>query len=69
MTRSGLIAAAFALAAIVLVLIVAQDMRNADFIIRAYVITAVILALYTWSLSRRLRRAEQQKQAREGGAQ
>ena len=59
MTRTGIIAAAFALAVIVLVAVVAQDMRGAGFVVRAYVVTAAILAVYTWSLARRLSRAQQ----------
>jgi hypothetical protein len=62
-TRTGIIAAAFALAAIVLVAVVAQDMRGAGFVVRAYVVTAAILAVYTWSLARRLSRAQQGESA------
>jgi len=58
-TRTGIIAAAFALAATILVAVVAQGMRDAGFITRAYVVTAAILAVYTWSLARRLSRAQQ----------
>lgn len=63
MTRTGIIAAAFALAAIILVIVVAQGMRDAGFITRAYVLTAAILAVYTWSLARRLSRAQQGESA------
>lgn len=59
MTRTGIVAAAFALAAIILVIFVAQGMRDAGFIVRAYVVTAIILAVYTWSLARRLSRARE----------
>ncbi len=59
MTRTGVIAAAFALAAIILVIVVSQGMRDAGFIMRAYVVTAIILAVYTWSLARRLSRARE----------
>lgn len=68
MTKSGLIGAAFAVVAIIVVLVAAQGMRNSNFIVMSYVATAAILGLYVWSLSRRLSRAEQGKQAREGRA-
>ncbi len=68
MTKSGLIGAAFAAAAIIVVFVAAQGMRNSDFIVMSYVATAAIIGLYVWSLGRRLSQAEQQKQAREGGA-
>ncbi len=68
MTKSGLIAVAFAVVAIIVVYVAAQGMRNSDFIIMSYVATAAILGLYVWSLTQRLSRAEQQKQTREGGA-
>ncbi len=68
MTKSGLIGVAFAVVAIFVVVVAAQGMRNSDFIILSYVATAAIIGLYTWSLGRRLSQAEEQKQAREGGA-
>ncbi len=58
MTRSGLVAAIVALAAIVFVFAVVPGMRDAGFIIRAYVITAVIVGGYTWFLARRLDQVE-----------
>lgn len=58
MTKTGFIAVAFGLAAIVMVAIAAQQMRDSGFIIRAYGITAIILVAYIWSLARRLDQAE-----------
>jgi uncharacterized membrane protein len=58
MTRTGIIAILMAVAVVVLVLAVTPGMRDAGFIVRAYVITAVILGGYVWSLARRVDRAE-----------
>lgn len=66
MTKSGLVGVGFAAVAIIVVVVAARGMRNSDFIILSYVATAAIIGLYTWSLSRRLSRAEEQKQGREG---
>ncbi|UCF19020.1 MAG: hypothetical protein JSU87_13975 [Gemmatimonadota bacterium] len=68
MTRSGIVAALVGLAAIVLVLVVGQDMRDSGFIIRAYIITAAILVGYTWSLARRLERARRAREERQSGS-
>ncbi len=65
MTRTGAVAILLAVAAIVLVLVVAPGMRDATFIVRAYAITAVILAGYVWSLARRVDRAEKARADRE----
>ena len=59
MTKTGLVAAIVGLAAIVTVVLVVPGMRDAGFIVRAYVITAGIIAGYTWFLARRLDQAEQ----------
>ncbi len=59
MTKTGFIAVAFGLAAIVMVAIAAQQMRDSGFIIGAYGITAIILVAYIWSLARRLRQVEE----------
>ena len=68
MTRSGIIAAVVALASIVLVLVVGQEMRDSGFIIRAYIITAVIVGFYTWSLARRLERARRAREERQSSS-
>ncbi len=59
MTKTGLIAVAFGLAAVIMVAIAAQNMRDGGFLIRAYGITAIILVAYIWSLARRLRQVEE----------
>lgn len=64
MTRTGIIAAAAGLAAIVMVFLVVPGMRDAGYIIRAYVITAIILGAYIWSLAARLDRVEKAREAR-----
>ncbi len=64
MTKTGIFAAAAGLAAIVMVILVVPGMRNAGFIIRAYVITAVIVTGYIWFLSRRLHQARRGREAR-----
>ncbi len=64
MTRTGIIAAIVALAAIVAVFLVVPGMRDAGFIVRAYVVTAIIIAGYTWFLARRLDQAEKGREAR-----
>jgi hypothetical protein len=66
MTRTGIIAILMAAAAIVLVLVVTPGMRDAAFIVRAYVITAVIIGGYVWSLARRVDQAEKARTDREG---
>jgi archaellum biogenesis protein FlaJ (TadC family) len=58
-TRTGIIAVAFAAAAIIFAAIVTQDMRDAGFILIAYTVTAAVLAGYIWSLARRLSRARE----------
>jgi hypothetical protein len=58
-TKTGFIAVAFGLAAIIMVAIAAQNMRDGGFLIRAYGITAIILVAYIWSLARRLRQVEE----------
>lgn len=58
MTKTGIFALLFGLAAVVMVVIVAQDMRDSGFIIWAYVITAIILTTYMWLLARRLDQAQ-----------
>ncbi|MGD2218271.1 MAG: hypothetical protein PVJ64_16055 [Gemmatimonadales bacterium] len=65
MTRTGIIAAAAGLAAIVMVFVVVPGMRDAGYIIRAYVTTAVILVVYVWSLAARLDRVEKVREARQ----
>ncbi len=64
MTKTGIIAAAAGLAAIVFVFAVVPGMRDAGYIIRAYVITAIILVTYIWSLARGLDRVEKSREAR-----
>ncbi len=66
MTKTGIIAAAAGLAAIVMVFVVVPGMRDAGYIIRAYVITAVIFVAYIWSLAVRLDRVEKARAARQG---
>ena len=68
MTRTGIITLVVALGAIALVVIVGQGMRDATFIIWAYVATAVIVAAYIWAVARRLAQAEEGRSAREGEA-
>ena len=58
MSKSGIIAAALGLASIVLVFAVVPGMRDSGYIIRAYVITAIVLSVYTWSLANRVVKAE-----------
>jgi hypothetical protein len=53
-TKTGIAAALLGLTAIVLVFVVAPGMRDSGFIVRAYVITAVILTVYTWMLASRV---------------
>jgi hypothetical protein len=65
-TKTGIIAAAAGLAAIVMVFVVVPGMRDAGYIIRAYVITAVIFVAYIWSLAVRLDRVEKARAARQG---
>jgi hypothetical protein len=65
-TKTGIIAAAAGLAAIVMVFVVVPGMRDAGYIIRAYVITAVIFVAYIWSLAVRLDRVEKDREARQG---
>jgi hypothetical protein len=64
-TRTGIIAAAAGLAAIIMVFVVVPGMRDAGYIIRAYVITAIILVTYIWSLARGLDRVEKSREARQ----
>ena len=68
MTKTGIIAIVFALATIVLTVIVAQGMRDSSFIVRAYGVTAIIIAFYTWSVARHLARAEQTRERRQSSA-
>jgi len=65
MSRMGLIAILLAIAAIILVLVVTPGMQDAGYIVRAYAITAVILAGYAWSLGRRVAQAEKVRTERE----
>lgn len=65
MTKTGIIAAAAGLAAIVLVFLVVPGMRDAGYIIRAYVITTIILVAYVWSIAARLGQAEKVREARQ----
>jgi hypothetical protein len=58
-TKTGIIAAVFAAAAIIFVVLVARGMRDSGFIIQAYGIAAIVLAGYTWSLARRLSQAKE----------
>ena len=58
MNKTGIIAVLFGLAAMALVFVVVPGMRDAGYIIRAYVITAVILVGYVWLLAGRLAQAE-----------
>jgi len=64
-SKTGIIAVLFGLAAMVLVFVVVPDMRDAGYIIRAYVITAVILVVYIWLLAGRLAQAEKARGAQE----
>ncbi len=66
MSKTGLVAVLLGLAIIALVLIVTPGMRDAGYIVRAYVITAVIVAGYTYSLARRVAQAEKGQADREG---
>ncbi len=59
MTRTGIIAVAFAAAAIIFAAIATHGMRDAGFIMKAYGATAIVVAGYIWSLARRLRRARE----------
>jgi hypothetical protein len=63
--KTGIIAALVGLAAVVVVLVVVPGMRDAGFIIRAYVVTAVIIAAYIWFLARRLDQVEKGRGARQ----
>jgi len=63
-SKGAIIAALLGLASIVLVFVVVPGMRDAGYIVRAYVITAVILAVYTWSLANRVDKAEKGRSAR-----
>jgi hypothetical protein len=64
-TKTGIIAAAAGLAAIVMVFLVVPGMRDAGYIIRAYVISAVIVVAYVWSIAARLDQAEKGREARQ----
>ena len=64
MSKGGIVAALLGIAAIVLVFVVVPGMRDAGYVIRAYVITAVILTVYTWSLARRVAEAEKIREKR-----
>jgi len=57
-SKGAIIAALLGLATVVLVFVVVPGMRDAGYVIRAYVITAVVLASYTWSLANRVYKAE-----------
>ena len=61
MSKGAIIAALVGLATIVLVFAVVPGMRDAGYVIRAYVITAIILAAYTWSLANRVDQAEKRR--------
>lgn len=61
MTRTGIIAAAFGLAAIALVLLVTPGMSDQRFIILAYALATAILVIYIWSLSNRLAAARDRR--------
>ena len=65
MSKGAIIAALLGLATIVLVFAVVPGMRDGGYVIRAYVITAVILAVYTWSLANRVDKAEKERDARQ----
>ncbi len=41
---------------------------NANFVFAAYLITLVAVAVYTWTLTRRLRRAKRESRARTSDA-
>ena len=58
MSKGAIITALLGLAIIVLVFAVVPGMRDAGYIIRAYVITAVILGTYAWLLANRVAQAE-----------
>jgi hypothetical protein len=64
-TKTGIIAAVAGLAAIVMVFLVVPGMRDAGYIIRAYVIAAVILVAYVWSLAARLDQVEKGRETRQ----
>ena len=64
MSKGGIVAALLGIAAIVLVFVVVPGMRDAGYVIRAYVITSVILTVYTWSLARRVAEAEKIREKR-----
>ncbi len=61
MTKTGIVAALLGLTAIALVFVVVPGMRDSGFIVRAYVITAVILTVYTWMLASRVDQAEKSR--------
>jgi len=63
-SKGGIVAALLGIAAIVLVFVVVPGMRDAGYVIRAYVITSVILTVYTWSLARRVAEAEKIREKR-----
>jgi len=63
-SKGGIVAALVGIAAIVLVFVVVPGMRDAGYVIRAYVITSVILTVYTWSLARRVAEAEKIREKR-----
>jgi hypothetical protein len=65
-SKGAIIAALLGLATIVLVFAVVPGMQDGGYVIRAYVITAVILAVYTWSLANRVDKAEKGRDARQG---
>jgi xanthine/uracil permease len=67
-TKTGIIAAAAAVAAIVMVIVVVPGMRDAGYIIRAYAITAGMVAGYVWFLAARLDQAEKGREARQQDA-
>ncbi len=58
MSKGAIITALVGLAIIVLVFAVVPGMRDAGYIIRAYVITAIILGTYAWLLANRVDQAE-----------
>jgi hypothetical protein len=60
-TKTGIVAALLGLTAIALVFVVVPGMRDSGFIVRAYVITAVILTVYTWMLASRVDQAEKSR--------
>jgi len=69
MTRAGIIAVIFAVVAVVATYIAVQnrDMSSPGFILAAYGIVAVVLAMYVWSLTARLRDARSRSEDVGGG--